>query len=218
MRRILWGALVWGALSWSRVALAEEKGTGFEVGLRAGYAIPIGKGGANATQNLSAGISGAIPLWLDLGYRATPELMIGAYGAYAFGFLGDTLDRACGAVDCVTYDIRLGAQLHYHFLPGKEGDPWIGLGVGYEWLTFAASQGGQDASITASGFEFVNLQAGLDFAPSKGVNFGLGPFVAFSVAEYSDASCSGAALGCPGDFSTTTHEWLTFGVRGTFVP
>jgi hypothetical protein len=207
-------------MAWSASAAAAGNETGFEIGLRTGYAIPLGKGGANSSLDLNEGISGAVPIWLDLGYRATPQIMVGIYGAYAFGFLGDTLDRACGGgLDCSSHDIRLGAELQYHILPRQQADPWLGLGLGYEWLTFSASGGGQDGSITASGFEFVNLQAGVDFAPSDSANFGLGPFLAFSVAQYSDVSCSGAAgLACPGSFETTTHEWLTFGVRGTFVP
>ena len=213
--------IVLGLLVLSGSAAAAGSETGFEIGLRTGYAIPLGKGGANSSYDLNEAISGAVPIWLDLGYRVTPQIMVGVYGAYAFGFLGDTLDRVCttGGGDCSTHDIRLGAELQYHILPRQQADPWLGLGLGYEWLGFSASAAGQDGSETASGFEFINLQAGVDFAPSDQTNFGIGPFLAFSVAQYSDLSCSGAgAAACNVTFETTTHEWLTFGVRGTIVP
>ena len=221
------------ALAWAHAAVAEPtdlpKGEGIELGLRSGYSIPFGKISADHTTNPGdlAGLkvgdvsSGAVPFWIDLGYRAVPELMIGVYAAYAFGILGSTLDNACASGDCATHGIRLGLEGQYHFLPFRRLDPWVGVGLGYEWLGFGF---GQSSSVTLSGFEVFNAQAGLDFAGSPRKRaaadtfFALGPFVSLSMAGYSDVSCSGPGTQCAGINNTAFHEWLTFGLRGTVLP
>jgi hypothetical protein len=76
-----------------------------------------------------------------------------------------------------------------------------------------------DVSSTFHGFEFFNLQAGLDLLPSEETNFALGPFIALSLAQYSNATVK--ANGEQGSGEVTDkgiHEWLTLGIRGTFVP
>jgi hypothetical protein len=78
-----------------------------------------------------------------------------------------------------------------------------------------------DLSSTGKGFEFINLHGGLDFNLSPG--FGLGPFLSFSVGQYSSTStsCSGSCTGLTaesGDVADkAVHQWLLLGVRGTFV-
>jgi len=205
--------------------------TGFELGGRLGYGIPLGK--ADGDSDLSDGISGMVPLQLDLGYRATPALSVGGYLMYGFGFAGNTISDRCDVANatpgvsasCGAHDLRLGLQAQYHFIPKRKLDPWVGLGLGYEWLTLTvdASAAGQhaDVSSTGKGFEFINLQGGLDFNLSPG--FGLGPFLSFSVGQYSStsSSCSGDCTGVTetsGDVADKAiHQWLLLGVRGTFV-
>lgn len=63
-----------------------------------------------------------------------------------------------------------------------------------------------------------NFQGGVDLALTGGI--AVGPFVSFSLAQYSNAtrSGSGASATCGGEIDSTTHEWITFGVRGVVVP
>jgi hypothetical protein len=212
-------ALVVSVVALSGSAGAEEKGV--EIGLRSGYGIALGNAGENGDFNDF--IAGNVPLWFDLGYRITPNVMVGGYFSYGFGFKGDFLDAVCPAgVDCSVHNMRLGAQVHYHFMPWQSADPWLGAGFGYEWLSMSSSAGNLEASLGLRGFELVNLQGGVDFMPSDDANFGLGPFIAFSVAQITAQSCDlpvGAdTFSCDGDVPTSTHEWLTLGIRGTFVP
>jgi hypothetical protein len=122
--------------------------------------------------------------------------------------------------------VRLGVQVQYHFLPKKELDPWLGAGLGYEWLTRATEQSfdgvGTETSITVKGFELINLQGGLDFKVAPGL--ALGPFLFFSIGRYTSLSGSCSGNTCddftprgddPGD--DATHYWLLLGVRSTFV-
>jgi hypothetical protein len=210
---------------------SQARAEGFELGARLGYGIPMGEIEENS--DLSDSISGMIPLQLDLGYRVLPELSLGGYFMYGFGFAGDDLSDACDnlddlpgvTADCSTHDLRLGIQAHYHFLPRKTLDPWLGLGVGYEWITFGTdiSGGGRelDVSATGRGFEFLNLQGGLDFKVADGL--ALGPFLSFSIGQYSDSSASCSGNACADDSaseeidSKALHQWLLLGIRGTFV-
>jgi hypothetical protein len=213
------------ALAVPSLASAQEI-TGFELGGRVGYGIPLGKTADDNDSDLNEGISGQIPLWLDLGYRVTPNLMVGGYFSYGFGMLGDDFEDGCELLnsDCGVADMRLGFQLQYHVQPGQSVDPWVGAGVGYEWLRVSVSPDGIDADSTGSihGFEFLNLQAGLDFPVGPGG--GIGPFLAFTLGQYDtiSSSCDGSACGTDDEDSEEVddkalHQWLFLGVRGTFV-
>jgi hypothetical protein len=220
------------------LAHAQQSGTGFEVALRTGYAAPIGRLGASI--DLSSPIGGQIPLWLDLGSRVLPELFIGAYAQYGFGFDGsgvyvsnrdrlddsmpDVLPCSAAGVRCTESDIRLGLELFYHPLPRNLIDPWFGLGIGYEWLNLTEAMGRAHASLTLHGIEPVNLQSGVDFALAPHV--GLGPFVALTFAQFRRASveCSGVAVCHVLNFSgqlpngNRKHAWFVFGVHGAYGP
>jgi hypothetical protein len=204
------------------IASADEEGAGAELGVRSGYSLPLGKTASNGT-DVSDLVTGTIPLWFDLGYRFTPHWMVGAYFAYGFGLLGSQYKDGCdvSGASCNVHDMRLGGQVHYHFRPQEDLDPWIGAGLGYEWLSTRAEGGGQGATLTLKGLEFLNLQAGLDFLLGDDKSFGLGPFVAMSFAQYGSGSCSikvaGTTTDCGGDIDSTVHEWFTVGVRGVFV-
>jgi hypothetical protein len=111
-----------------------------------------------------------------------------------------------------------GVQFHYHFLPDQTIDPWAGIGAGYEILTNSASDssGIESASVSYSGFQFVNFQVGGDYKGAP--NAGIGPFVMLSLGEYSNCSASvpsGTAPSCSIP-KTALHEWLTFGIRGAY--
>jgi opacity protein-like surface antigen len=200
--------------------------TGVEAGLRLGYGIPQGKP-SETGRNMDEGISGQVPLWLDLGYRVIPPLFLGLYFQYGFGFVGDYVDASCDAdgLDCSVNDIRFGAQVHYHVLFEGQVDPWIGAGFGYEWMTEGASASGVSMDMTAHGFEFLNLQLGLDFTPED--HFYLGPFFTLTLGQFSSVSadcsglpdCSALENELSGDLEEKSlHEWLLFGVRGGYKP
>ena len=74
-------------------------------------------------------------------------------------------------------------------------------------------------TLTAHGFEFLNLQAGLDFAPAPQV--GIGPFVAFSLGQYSRTkgeTSDPTLIVDDGEIENKAlHQWLFLGVRGMFV-
>lgn len=186
-----------------------------EVGLRLGFGYPLGNEGAVAGANnasLHDDVSGMIPIWLDAGFRANPNVYVGIFFQYGFTFVNNNQNPDCAqsGVSCSAKDLRLGINVHYHFSPGESFDPWVGVGAGYEWLALDASVGTVSASATAGGFEFGNLQLGGDFAVAP--NFGIGPFFTVTLAEYRHLSGTMDA-----DLATKSiHSWVMGGVRGVF--
>jgi outer membrane protein W len=201
---------------------ARGQGGAIQVGLRLGYGIPLGHVGRTAgdtsDQTLSSTIKGQIPIVLDAGYLFNSNLYLGLSFQYGFGFVGnESLDVACDqlGISCSTNDVRLGVNVQYHLSPAASFDPWVGFGVGYEWLGISFDAPSGSASGTASGFEFANVQAGgdIDLAP----NLRVGPFVSLSVGQYGSVSVSGGPRSASEDIvDKSLHEWLLLGVRGTY--
>jgi Outer membrane protein beta-barrel domain len=215
-----------GALAAAAVVLsgnsarADATPTGIEVGLRSGYALPIGD--IFQWKGLGDGVNGAIPIWIDAGYRFRPNAMIGAFFQYGIGLVNPhgagfplVNGETCGGgSDCSASDIMFGVQFHYHLLPDQTIDPWGGVGLGYEILDlsdpgFASTTGAGGESY--NGF-FANLQIGADYKATP--NLGVGPFVMFSLGEYSGCS-DGSSGRCLID-NTQIHGWLTFGIRAAY--
>jgi outer membrane protein W len=193
-----------------------------QLGLRTGYAVPLGKTGRTANdlvdEDLSASIKGQIPIGLDVGYLATPNFYIGLTLQYGFGRIGSSGTGLCDqpGVSCSTSDTSLGVGAQYHLSPTASFDPWIGLGLAYEWLDLSVDFAGGSSSGTASGLEYVILQLGGDVSVAQ--NLAVGPFVSFSAGQYFSVS-QHAAGGTPfsQDFTNKSfHEWLLFGVRGIY--
>lgn len=203
---------------------ASESGLHF--GLRLGYGFPLGKatgtasssggtGGTTTTTgsgDLSDSVAGQIPIWVDLGWQFSPKLMAGAYFSYGFVLPSGDLADACDAAraDCTLSDIRLGLQAQYNFAPGRGTDPWLGIGVGYEWFKIAVN----DATFTFHGWELPMLQGGVDFGGDSGGST-IGPFVAFTFGRFTRGKVEFGSISESGDIDdVATHNWLFVGVRG----
>jgi outer membrane protein W len=218
MRRLL----VLGAVAIA-VVLPTVSQAQFTLGARLGYAPAMGDAFKNATtgeaSKMSDGLKSQIPIQLDAAYRVTKEIAIGAYFAYGFGQVGGLFKDDCDASgqDCSASDVRLGLQAFYTFTQvSPQFTPWAGIGFGYEWGTAKATGGGfADESMTLKGFEFLNLQLGGDYMLNP--QFGIGPYVMFSIAQYSTAEFESGGLTVSGDIEKkAVHEWLGFGIRGKF--
>jgi hypothetical protein len=72
-----------------------------------------------------------------------------------------------------------------------------------------------ETNFKINGLEFVNLQAGGDFAISKMI--GVGPFLSFSIGRYSsgEVEFSGTPAQTGAISKKEFHEWLVLGVRGS---
>jgi hypothetical protein len=217
MRKAILAAAGVALASVSMVSPARADGGAVSLGLRTGYALPMGDstGGGNAA--LGDSISGMVPIWIDAGYKLNPNMYIGADFQYGIAFVNTGKITACSqsGVSCSANDVMFGANFHYHFMPDQTIDPWAGIGVGYEILNFSESVMGQSAGVGLNGFQFLNLQVGGDFKAMP--NLGVGPFLMFSLGQFSNCSTSGPNAGGSCTINQTAmHEWLTFGIRGVY--
>jgi hypothetical protein len=222
MRNRLAGALLLTFALTATAARGEELPTRFEAGVRAGLGFPIGNA-IGPTANASNGTSLAdlvawtVPLQLELGARIGP-VFVGGYGSYAFGKAGSLFE---GASSRSASDVRIGFEVLWHLSPDRKVDPWVGIGVGYEWLNLGV-QVGTFATVNATfrGFEWVNAQLGIEFV--LGRHFGLGPFIQASVAQYDSGSgeliTSRGTRGGSADIqSKAVHAWIGVGLRFAFL-
>jgi opacity protein-like surface antigen len=191
---------------------------GLELGLRLGVGFPAGKVGAGpglANSNLSDTVDAIIPLAIDAGYRFNDTFYLGLSGQFGFGFVNTDSNAICTqGADCSASVSRIGLNLHLHLAPGQSFDPWLGLGVGYEWLDVSASSEYASGSLTTSGFDFADLQLGGDIAATP--NCALGPFLSVSLGEYRNLSTSGASSTDQALVSKNLHAWIAFGMRFVF--
>jgi outer membrane protein W len=203
----------------SASASSADAGGKIKIGLRLGYALPLGKATDTPSGELNKVVSGMIPIWLDLGYMVTPNIMIGLYAQYGLVMIksADTAtDPGCpSGADCSGNDIRIGLQGQYHISPAASLDPWVGLGIGYEMLNYKVSANGQEGKFGVKGLEFANIQGGADFKLAD--SFTVGPFLSFSLGQFSSQSADPEPPGFNSSIDKTAmHEWLTLGVKGTF--
>jgi hypothetical protein len=202
----------------------DPNATHFEAALRVGVGVPLGSAYQTTTgTDVSLGdwTSFTIPVQLDLGVRLGGSWFLGGY--FSYGFAGSaklaTNTFTCGTSDvkCSPSTLRFGGQVHWHPLGNASTDPWIGLGSGYERVSLGVSAATGEGSLDVSGWEFANVQLGIDFALGSAVK--IGPWVSFSVGQYSSIGGSSGGAGVSGDITNKTlHEWLMGGVRLVILP
>ncbi len=215
---------------------APRDSSGFHLALRTGFGLPIGRYADvrslasfrdDDVNALGDDTHGVIPLWLDVGYWLDPHFLLGAYFMYGVvlpktASATDPLGGGCPeGLDCFASGVRLGVQAQYRFAPGRPLSPWLGVGLGYEWISsriegelFTAPF---EASTTHSGPDLLQLQGGVDFRLAE--LLAVGPFVAVSAMQYTSCSLtlSGSQSECELEESSW-HGWLVFGVRGSLEP
>jgi hypothetical protein len=200
-----------------------------EAGVRLGYSFSSGDyyqgtpiGSSSSAADLP-GLGGAIPFAIDAGMRIGPYVFAGA--AFQYALLNSSCFSSPGlSLSCSGHDIRGGLEVIGHFAPRGKIDPWIGVGMGHEWLELdiSASEQGASAQLTDTfdGWNFADLMIGADF--HVGAHGGIGPYFeltsgSFTNVSQSGSSSSGQTTSGSGDItSQSSHQWFTLGVRGTY--
>jgi hypothetical protein len=209
----------------------QEFSPGFEAGLRLGIGLPVGdagKGGLGDQRKIGDLVSWRVPVWVDITYRVSPTSSYGLYGQMGVGGTGDLCSGKCNWTD-----LRVGFQGAWRLNPGESVDPWLGLGLGLESLSFQSfeTQTGEDGEplplgvITRErlmGPELL-LQGGLALRVED--SLWLGPYVSASVGSYvgDHYSCIdlNGSLPCSNGSSvdgSAFHAWLGIGVSGSYTP
>ena len=203
----------------------DPNATHFEVALRAAFGVPLGSAlpvGLDETDvSMSDVDSFTIPVQLDAGVRLGGSWFLGGYFSYGFGGSDE------GVLQRVFLWRRRRQLLAEHAALRRPGalasaGQRLDRSVGRDRLRLREGEHrGQrperDGSLDLSGWEFANLQLGVDFALGSSVQ--IGPWVSFSVGQYSSAAGSS---GDPAPRWTSTnktvHEWFMGGVRLVILP
>ncbi len=201
------------------LALAFPAEAEVALDLKVGYAIPTGNAAASGGVDVYAGAmnklwSGAIPLEVAGRYRFSPNLSAGVTFQYDPAFVATW---SCSAgLSCSGYDMRVGVEAVYGFLPAGFLNPWLSVGTGWEWTHLYVTDNVLANSITFSGWEYFNVQAGLDFNLSK--TFAIGPYLGYFGGSYTSVSgdLSGSSVNgsIPSEFRSF-HGWVQVGAKGT---
>lgn len=216
----------------SRPSGSAETDLGFETGLRVGFGVPVGgagESGSGAERDLGDLTPWRAPLWIDVGYRVVPSTTLGAYFQVGVGGSGD----ACTG-ECDWSDLRAGVQAQFRLASAQAKlKPWLGVGVGYESLSFrtlafvpvADPETGELVEVAVrtaerlAGPELL-LQLGLDFRVEDSLD--IGPYLSATLAQYlTDAFKCRPSISCVEDDSiegSGFHSWLGVGVRGSYLP
>jgi hypothetical protein len=211
---------------------APERRTGFTTGLRLGVGVPLGQAGRGVLdggqRNLNDLTSWRAPVWIDVGYSLTGATTLGAYAQVGTGGTGDSCES-----DCDWSDLRVGAAMEWRFVPGGAVDPWLGIGLGYEWLSYRVlvsadipdGMGGTESvqgRVTEHfGGPELMLHGGVDFQVEDALR--IGPYASATLSQYltDSFSCQPATDLCPRDGSiegAAFHSWIGIGLRGAYTP
>ncbi|HET8724465.1 MAG TPA: hypothetical protein VFM53_09720 [Anaeromyxobacteraceae bacterium] len=190
---------------------------GFTFAGRVGASLPFGDAFRTSTGSpvpVAENSTGSIPLQLDVGVTLARHTFLGAYGQYRFGLLRS---GACPeGASCSETGVRTGVEAIYSFATARSGvGAWVGLGTGWEWSTSRGSSAAGSATLTLSGWEFFQAQAGFDLWMTSA--WRMGYYVAGSLGQYSQASTTvdgaRAAFTIP---ERTLHSWFEMGFKTTF--
>lgn len=221
----------------------------FDVGLRTGFALPFGNIGDNASA--SDLFTGKIPFWVESNWHFSRHISVGAAielspiltssedgkglcSSPNILYGGTPIRRQVSSCSALNY--RIAFQFLFYPSPDSNWSPFLGIGMGYEWLhaakkdsltyrsTFTGSveSNATDTSATLKGLEIVHLQAGL--MKNMG-NLSVGPFIGLSLGMFlyqtgtTKVQRNNASREYEIDSTLSdppVHEWLTLGVRGTY--
>jgi hypothetical protein len=208
----------------------SARAEGLEIGASVGAGLPIGDVDAPRTifgntvdDPLSRTVAILVPIGLEVGGHVARSWTLGGSLTIAPAIPGSSLGSQCTGISCTVLDFRIGFGARYHFRPEDRLDPWLGAGLGYEWLHVGASTQYQSSEASASGFELARLEAGLDWgfrAPTTHADgtvtsraFRFGPFVELTLAQYDWRTVFPSSSRFD---STARHGWLMFGLRFAF--
>jgi hypothetical protein len=196
--------------------------SGLSFGLRLGYAFPAGSfsdpdpSSPNSDTTLGGSVSGMAPVWVDAGYLVNPYFYIGAYFSYGFAQAAGSLGCGTNGLTCTLSNLRAGVDVQVRPLGVRRLQPWIGVGIGYEGFNFSGDMNGASLSISYTGVELVNPQAGFDYKFLPALSAGV--FTGVSVGEYLGTSTSSGGAQQSADLTGrhSLHEWIYVGARATY--
>lgn len=201
------------------LVLAQPAEAQVALDLKVGYAIPTGSvaslGGVDVYDGAMNHLwSGAVPIEVAGRYRFSPSFSAGVYFQYDPALVATW--SCTPGLPCSGYDLRVGVEAVYAFLPDRFLNPWVSIGTGWEWSHLYVTDNVLTNTITLSGWEYFNVQAGLDFNLSR--MFAIGPYVGYFGGSYTSVSADLSGTAVNGTIASefrAFHGWIQFGAKGT---
>lgn len=169
-------------------------------------------GGYSATDQV-LDVTHAIPIGVSAGYRFTPSWSAGVYGEYGIihgSFVNPDLDGTRSGSH-----LRLGIQVRHQVAPEKIVNPWLGVGIGLDRISYDESDNAgfptpehYSFNVRTTGIELLSAQFGIEFHVVPA--FGIGPYVNGTVVDYLTIKPVDDSRDPPG-----LQMWLTLGARAT---
>jgi hypothetical protein len=221
VRTIFLALIVLGPGLASAQARPDEERTTFEVAVRAGVSAPLGQ--SSSGKRLSDWVGPSFPLTFELGARLFGRYELAAVGQYAVGIADSTSGSGCytGNNACTASVGQIGVEFLYHPLGMAKVDPFVGVGVGYEWLVVRATVQGTNYNQALGGWNWAVLQGGVDFA--LGGVLRLGPYLLASAGQYQSSNFTvptpnGPVSGSSSESNPAAHFWVSVGLRLVVLP
>lgn len=197
-------------------APAAQPTGNWQFALRGAYALPYGSSTSARGDDLSAVVSGDLPLAVEVNYRLSDAWYLGGTFQYGFASLSNQLSQLCTGGSCSAHTMRLAFNVLYHLGAPRTFHGWLGAGVGYEELGMDAKGSGGSSSMKMSGGE-ISFQGGLDYPLSSAV--AIGPFLGASFSQFTHGEVRTPSQSRSGEISNTAaHGWFTLGLRMSFGP
>lgn len=185
----------------------------FQGALRLGYSRPIGAFRFTDNHSISDGISGAVPVIIDVGFRFQSSWYLGVFGGIVPGMVGDQLQGACASASCGVLGFRFGGLAITYSNNDKNLSPWLGVGAGGEVSTIYVS----DVASTVRGFDFLDVLVGVDYRPAR--KLGVGPFFELASGVYTHRRVSTPRYTADEVMEEwIPHAWFTVGARAVLWP
>ncbi len=131
---------------------------------------------------------------LDLGFGAYRNLVVGAWGQYAFVGPGNVCS------DCTTSTIAAGAFAAYHLYATGRFDPWAAAGLGYRVTSIG--KGVVAPTLEYSGFEWLRLRLGANWYTLG--KLGVGGFVELDGGTFTSKTKGALTYS---DFKNSDPHW-----------
>lgn len=204
--------------------------TGFQAHVATGIAVPAGRASDEPGDTLARRYSWQWPLEIGLGGKPSEALYLGGILGFGLGVEGSdaSVEQACddndqtldNEISCSAARFFLGAEARWSFEPEATVNPWLSLGVGWEFATQELHDRvrRRRENTTASGLIFPNFGAGLDFRRAKAIGFGPALNVAAARYTHTKTEVNGRTEYDGAIDDTAWHAWITLSLRMVFLP
>ncbi len=180
----------------------------WDVGASVGASVPMGS--AEHGSRTSDSTHALAAFGADATYRSTPALGAGAtlrWGAAVPTLCGSTSE----CLGSLGRDVALVLRARFYLPPLLRAEPYVDLGVGWEWLHTTLEDGAARSSRSWNGPVLLSADAAVPFPLGRHVT--LGPALGVMIGSFSSGRLDTPAFSTDLHPGGTLHAWPTLSAR-----